>query len=126
MCVLSVSATVASVSAVWDYSIATQLLIVTDKFLFFFNLCLPGLKKLDDSLISEINEYFLLHGTKPSVVDVIEKQGLDFRLNSRGMLGKAVYFGESSTKADQYAGNKRLTGTNYSVPESGPVSYWAT
>jgi hypothetical protein len=61
---------------------------------------------LDDQLIPEINEYFLFHGVQQEFIDAIQGQGIDFRLNSRAMFGKGAYFAESSTKADQYAGNK--------------------
>ena len=65
-----------------------------------------GISKLDDQLIPEINEYFLFHGVQQEFIDAIQGQGIDFRLNSRAMFGKGAYFAESSTKADQYAGNK--------------------
>ena len=65
-----------------------------------------GISKLDDQLIPEINEYFLFHGVQQKFIDAIQGQGIDFRLNSRAMFGKGAYFAESSTKADQYAGNK--------------------
>lgn len=59
---------------------------------------------LDGELISEINEYYLLHGTKKEFVDNIVARGLDFRLNEASMFGKGIYLGERSTKCDQYAG----------------------
>jgi len=66
---------------------------------------LTGLARLDGNLVSEINEYYLLHGTKPDLIPNIIHDGLDFRLASdKPMFGKGVYFAESSTKADQYAG----------------------
>ena len=65
-----------------------------------------GISKLDDLLIPEINEYFLFHGVPQELIDAIQGQGIDFRLNTRAMFGKGAYFAESSTKADQYAGNK--------------------
>jgi len=64
-----------------------------------------GLAQLDKNLISEINEYYLLHGTKPQVKESIIRDGLDFRMASdKPMFGKGAYCAESSTKADQYAG----------------------
>jgi len=64
-----------------------------------------GGSQLNKSLIGEINEYFLFHGTKPSGLKSIQDNGLDSRLSSNAMFGGGVYFAESSTKADQYAGN---------------------
>jgi len=64
-----------------------------------------GLAQLDKNLVSEINEYYLLHGTKPGLVSSIFHDGLDFRMSSdKPMFGKGAYCAESSTKADQYAG----------------------
>ncbi|VDI33921.1 Hypothetical predicted protein [Mytilus galloprovincialis] len=51
-----------------------------------------------------VNEYYLFHGTPVEIVDAIVTQGLDARLNKRGMFGPAVYAAESSTKSDSYAG----------------------
>ena len=65
-----------------------------------------GISELDDQLIPEINEYFLFHGAQQQYIEPILKQGIDFRLNTRAMFGRGAYFAESSTKADQYAGNK--------------------
>jgi len=64
--------------------------------------------QLNKSLIGEINEYFLFHGTKKSGLKSIENQGLDSRLSNNSMFGTGVYFAESSTKADQYAGDVQL------------------
>jgi hypothetical protein len=47
----------------------------------------------------------LFHGTKPDVVDGVVNQGLDSRLGGKGLFGSGIYLAESSTKADQYAGN---------------------
>ena len=65
-----------------------------------------GISVLDEQLIPEINEHFLFHGAKQDFIESITKQGIDFRLTKRVMFGKGAYFCESSTKADQYAGNK--------------------
>jgi len=59
---------------------------------------------LHESLVSEINECFLLHGTKPDLVDRIVSDGLDFRVTENTMFGTGTYLGERSTKCDQYAG----------------------
>lgn len=55
-----------------------------------------------------VNEYYLFHGTPVEIVDAIVTQGLDARLNKRGMFGPAVYAAESSTKSDSYAGEKYI------------------
>jgi len=67
------------------------------------------LSTLDAVLLPEVNEYFLLHGTKRDTVDVIANQGLDSRLASSHYFGSGIYYAESSTKADQYAGRLRVT-----------------
>ena len=67
-----------------------------------------GISELDDQLIPEINEHFLFHGAQQPYLEPILKQGIDFRLNTRAMFGTGAYFAESSTKGDQYAGNKTL------------------
>jgi hypothetical protein len=54
--------------------------------------------------VREVNEYVLLHGTKQEFVDTIANQGLDSRISCSDYFGAGVYFAESSTKADQYAG----------------------
>jgi len=54
--------------------------------------------------VPDINEYFLLHGTKRDAVDVIASQGLDSRLATSQYFGSGIYYAESSTKSDQYAG----------------------
>ena len=65
-----------------------------------------GISLLDDQLITEINEYFLFHGAPQKFIQPVLKQGIDSRLFGQGLFGKGAYFAESSTKADQYAGNK--------------------
>jgi len=70
-----------------------------------YNGLFVGLAQLDKNLVSEINEYYLLHGTKPDLRSIIATDGLDFRMASdTPMFGKGAYCAESSTKADQYAG----------------------
>ena len=64
-----------------------------------------GGSQLNKSLVGEINEYFLFHGTKSTGLKSIEDHGLDSRLSANAMFGNGVYFAESSTKADQYAGD---------------------
>ena len=71
-----------------------------------FNKLFSGATELNKSLIQELNECFLLHGTKPSKTDAIKKQGLDSRLSAdKSLFGAGIYLTESSTKADKYAGN---------------------
>ena len=67
-----------------------------------------GGSQLSKSLVGEINEYFLFHGTKQNQLKSIEDHGLDSRLSANAMFGNGVYFAESSTKADQYTGDARL------------------
>jgi Poly(ADP-ribose) polymerase catalytic domain len=62
------------------------------------------LKRLEQDVVPEVNEYVLLHGTKQEFVDIITNQGLDSRISCSDYFGAGVYFAESSTKADQYAG----------------------
>ena len=59
---------------------------------------------MDDQIDESVNEYYLFHGTTEATVGAIEKQGFEDRLASKGLFGKGMYFAESSTKADQYAG----------------------
>lgn len=70
--------------------------------------CPPGGSQLDKSLVGEINEYLLFHGTKQNMLQSISNHGLDSRLSANAMFGSGVYFAESSTKADQYAGDTHL------------------
>jgi len=67
-----------------------------------------GGSQLSKSLVGEINEYFLFHGTKHSWLKSIEDHGLDNRVSENAMFGNGVYFAESSTKADQYTGDIQL------------------
>ena len=68
-----------------------------------------GLKILEGQLVPEINECYLLHGTKESTTNVIAHDGLDFRVGSeKAMFGIGAYCAENSTKADQYTGLKSL------------------
>jgi len=61
--------------------------------------------RIGKEIRTEINEYYLFHGTKDDKVDIIKTQGFDHRLcRDRALFGTGVYFAESSTKADQYAG----------------------
>lgn len=64
------------------------------------------LTTLQGNVLPQINECYLLHGTKSSVVDFI-KEGFDFRQCSEDLLfGKGVYFAECTTKADQHTGKQ--------------------
>ena len=60
-------------------------------------------KSLQDHLYGEINEFYVFHGTKADVVNVILNQGLDSRLASGGLLGQGVYGAEDSGKSHGYA-----------------------
>lgn len=63
-------------------------------------------KSLTVNLCGEINEHYLFHGTKMNSIDAILGQGFDFRVaGDNAMFGQAIYFAESSTKADQYTGS---------------------
>ena len=56
---------------------------------------------------SEINEYYFFHATKPELVEIICKQGLDPRVaNVNGRLGTGVYGAEDACKSHTYAGNE--------------------
>ena len=61
------------------------------------------LSRISQEIDTSINEFYLLHGTKAQYVNTIVARGLDHRI-CRGIFGSGVYFAESSTKADQYAG----------------------
>ena len=75
-----------------------------------YDVLFTGLAQLDKNLISEINEYYLLHGTKPDLIERITHDSVDFRMASdKPMFGRGAYYAESSTKADQYAGNCEVT-----------------
>ena len=65
------------------------------------NLRIPELEAIR---LPEVNEYFLFHGTKAETVENIVVQGADARLGGNGLFGQGLYLAESSTKADQYAG----------------------
>ena len=74
--------------------------------------CVETEPTLSDILLKdiypEINEHYLFHGTRD--VRTIINQGLDARLAGSGaMFGPGIYFAESSTKADQYAGERDLS-----------------
>ena len=60
--------------------------------------------KIYDDLVTEINECYLFHGTIIDNMEAIRRQGLDPRISGAGLFGKGIYFTDSSTKADQYAG----------------------
>lgn len=69
-------------------------------------------------LCSEINEHYLFHGCKSSVVNKIKSEGFDPRVsNGKSMFGKGVYFAENPTKSDQYAdiGNRQANGTEQTM-----------
>ena len=69
-------------------------------------------------LYPEINEHYLFHGTRD--VKTIINQGLDTRLAGSGaMFGPGIYFAESSTKADQYAGEEYVCIQPVTYPTAG-------
>lgn len=49
-------------------------------------------------------EVFLFHGTKLHNIPNIIEKGFDLKRARNGLYGKAIYFAESSEKADQYTG----------------------
>jgi hypothetical protein len=49
------------------------------------------------------NEFYLFHGTKPDVIDIVKKDGFDERVGRvNGMFGAGVYFAENASKSNQY------------------------
>ena len=57
----------------------------------------------DSTLDPDLNEKWLLHGTKPEFVLAMLQQGLNERITSmNGMLGAGVYLAEDAEKVDQY------------------------
>ncbi|CAG2214767.1 PARP10_14_15 [Mytilus edulis] len=65
-------------------------------------------KEMTEQLHDEINEFYLFHGTKVAVVDVITQQGLDSRLASSGLLGTGVYAADMADKSAGYTGKSKL------------------
>eukprot|EP00971_Amphidinium_carterae_P075511 1491919-Amphidinium_carterae.1 len=53
--------------------------------------------------VQDVNEAFLISGTKPENLLAILDQGLDAKLSKQGMLGVGIYFAETVMKTDQYA-----------------------
>jgi hypothetical protein len=49
-------------------------------------------------------ESLLFHGTRRDVAEVIAKTGFEERVSAQGMFGLGIYFGDASSKADEYAG----------------------
>jgi len=86
-------------------------------------LCEGDLTTLEVAVVSEINECFLLHGTKRDTVDVVANQGLDSRLAVSVYFGKGVYFAESSTKSDQYAGECACSSSKHRVLQYYTANY---
>jgi hypothetical protein len=56
-------------------------------------------------------ELLLFHGTEPAIADIISTSGFDTRVSRQGLLGTGVYFGDASSKADEYAGRNSTSGT---------------
>lgn len=60
---------------------------------------------LKRDLCPEINECYVLHGTKTDRIGALSENGLRTKnANPNAMFGKGIYTTDSSTKADQYAG----------------------
>ena len=72
-------------------------------------MCHLGLKKLPEYLVGEVNECYLLHGTKQEHIKNINVEGLDVRVFDSGLFGRGAYFAETSTKSDQHAGMNNFT-----------------
>jgi len=94
---------------------------------------LPGAEKLH----REINEEYLLHGTKGEVVLSICTYGINERFTSVALFGKGSYFAEDPAKNDQYCiGDQKLgsipdlhrrlfpTGGNYNFPAYPLKAYY--
>ena len=60
----------------------------------------PG--RFRSTLAKKSNEYYLFHGSTPSLNDIIAEQGFDPRVSKAGLLGHGTYFAETASKADQY------------------------
>ncbi|KAI8798496.1 protein mono-ADP-ribosyltransferase PARP14 [Biomphalaria glabrata] len=59
---------------------------------------------LKRDLCPEINECYVLHGTKTDRIGALSENGLRTKnANPNAMFGKGIYTTDSSTKADQYA-----------------------
>eukprot|EP00163_Fabomonas_tropica_P016493 TRINITY_DN2957_c0_g1_i1.p1 TRINITY_DN2957_c0_g1~~TRINITY_DN2957_c0_g1_i1.p1 ORF type:complete len:3388 (+),score=527.40 TRINITY_DN2957_c0_g1_i1:1057-11220(+) len=50
-----------------------------------------------------VAERLLFHGTSPEALNVIRMNGFDERVASSGMFGQGIYFGENSSKSDEYS-----------------------
>ena len=62
------------------------------------------------SLVQDVREFYLFHGTKPSAAHQICSS--DFRVDMAGshkgtLYGKGLYFAESSSKSDEYASDDK-------------------
>jgi hypothetical protein len=55
-------------------------------------------------LCKDTSEFWLFHGTKPSLVDTVTTHGLDpRRSNMSGLYGAGTYFADSASKSHQYS-----------------------
>jgi hypothetical protein len=81
--------------------------------------CLPG------QLDTEINEEYLLHGTKPETVHSILAGGMNERF-SGGLFGHGTYFSEDIAKNDQYVTVDRQLGDHPDLHRElyGYMSSW--
>jgi len=58
---------------------------------------------LTPSLDQHSNEYYLFHGTKWDVINIVKRKGFDERVGSvTGMFGAGIYFAENASKSNQY------------------------
>ncbi|XP_059172869.1 uncharacterized protein LOC131953618 [Physella acuta] len=57
---------------------------------------------LSQELYSEINEHFLFFGIKPGLADALRTGSLSPLFSTSGILGRALYFAEESTKSNQH------------------------
>lgn len=86
--------------------------------------------KAREELRPELNETFLLHGTKPDALTTIFANGLNERF-CRGLLGNCVYLAEDTAKNDQYTEADRKISTvptspDDSIPELHKMLYSST
>lgn len=51
---------------------------------------------------TSINEFFLFHGTKADIIQKITLEGFDLKFSRGGLFGRGIYFGENSSKSDEY------------------------
>ena len=57
------------------------------------------------NLLKSVNEVMLFHGCDAKIGDIIAKQGFESRASRSGLFGEGTYFGENSSKSDEYTGD---------------------